>query len=110
MAIFIQKSDETWCLDGSNCMHSNTCNICEGGACLRVQRFTPNKGVSIAMTCIPHDSLVHAYHPEGCRTDLSTGEKLCLCSGRDFCNSSLLSFNFPQIFLYIAIFCVFFIF
>ncbi|KJH51462.1 hypothetical protein DICVIV_02379 [Dictyocaulus viviparus] len=61
-------------------------HVCEFNGILLKQH--PAGGVSTAMTCLPHDSLIHAYHPEGCRTELSTGEKLCLCSERDFCNAS----------------------
>ncbi|KAJ1372106.1 hypothetical protein KIN20_034176 [Parelaphostrongylus tenuis] len=84
LLIMMTTSLSLWCVDGSDC--DVTCSFCEGAACLRVQRQHPTGRVSTAMTCLPHDSLIHAYHPEGCRTDLSTGEKLCLCSGRDFCN------------------------
>ncbi|KAK6767144.1 hypothetical protein RB195_026474 [Necator americanus] len=86
LLIMISKTFSLWCVDGNDC--DATCSFCEGAACLRVQRQHPTRGVTTAMTCLPHDSLVHAYHPEGCRTELATGEKLCLCSGRDFCNSS----------------------
>ncbi|XGW01353.1 hypothetical protein V3C99_013923 [Haemonchus contortus] len=100
LLIMVSKSLCLWCVDGSDC--DSTCSFCEGAACLRVQRQHPIRGVTTAMTCLPHDSLIHAYHPEGCRTELSTGEKLCLCSGRDFCNSAKrydLSFVFLFLFI-----------
>ncbi|EFP08865.1 hypothetical protein CRE_18048 [Caenorhabditis remanei] len=86
--ILCRDTHQMWCLDGSDCEASDTCALCEGAACLRVQRNQPGKGVTVALTCLPHDSLIHTYHPEGCRTELSSGDKLCLCSGREFCNTS----------------------
>ncbi|KAK6767217.1 hypothetical protein RB195_026474 [Necator americanus] len=72
LLIMISKTFSLWCVDGNDC--DATCSFCEGAACLRVQRQHPTRGVTTAMTCLPHDSLVHAYHPEGCRTELATGE------------------------------------
>ncbi|CAD6193724.1 unnamed protein product [Caenorhabditis auriculariae] len=88
-----------WCLDGNDCDSLETCALCEGAACLRVQRPSTDKGAKTAMTCLPHDSLIHAYTPEGCRTDLVSGEKMCLCSEKDFCNHSpVISFKTLPIF------------
>ncbi|CAB3397580.1 unnamed protein product [Caenorhabditis bovis] len=88
LGVLIRESFGMWCFDGSDCEATDTCALCDGAACLRVQRNHPQRGLSVAMTCLPHDSLIHTYHPEGCRTELGSGEKLCLCSNRDFCNSS----------------------
>lgn len=67
-------------------------------------RQHPIRGVTTAMTCLPHDSLIHSYHPEGCRTELSTGEKLCLCSERDFCNSATRSvLSLVSLFLFMTL-------
>ncbi|CAI2354687.1 unnamed protein product [Caenorhabditis sp. 36 PRJEB53466] len=91
VVVLSRGSLQMWCLDGSDCEQSDTCSLCEGAACLRVQRNHAQKGTTVALTCLPHDSLIHTYHPEGCRTELSSGDKLCLCSGRDFCNTSVRS-------------------
>uniref|UniRef100_A0A8R1ICH4 Activin types I and II receptor domain-containing protein n=2 Tax=Caenorhabditis japonica TaxID=281687 RepID=A0A8R1ICH4_CAEJA len=88
IVVLCRGSLQMWCLDGSDCEQSDTCSICEGAACLRVQRNHPMKGATVAMTCLPHDSLIHSYHPEGCRNELASGEKLCLCSAHDFCNTT----------------------
>ncbi|CAL2044976.1 unnamed protein product [Caenorhabditis brenneri] len=94
IVILCRDSHQLWCLDGSDCEASDTCALCNGAACLRVQRNHPSKGVTVALTCIPPDSLIHTYHPEGCRTELSSGDKLCLCSGREFCNTSSRKMSF----------------
>ncbi|VDO28500.1 unnamed protein product [Heligmosomoides polygyrus] len=77
-------------------------NSCRLLYLLKVQH--PIRGVTTAMTCLPHDSLIHSYHPEGCRTELSTGEKLCLCSERDFCNSATRSvLSLVSLFLFMTL-------
>ncbi|CAE17846.1 Activin_recp domain-containing protein [Caenorhabditis elegans] len=86
IVILCRDSHQMWCLDGSDCAISNTCSLCEGAACLRVQRNHLNR-VSIALTCLPHDTLIHTYYPEGCKR-ISLSEIACMCSHREFCNTS----------------------
>ncbi|CAJ0960839.1 unnamed protein product, partial [Mesorhabditis belari] len=80
-----------FCLEGSDCgMVSNQCHVCEGAACLRIfrpARLTTRGTPSVALTCLPHDSLIHSYNPDGCRTTMH-GDTQCLCSHRDYCNSA----------------------
>ncbi|PIC26855.1 hypothetical protein B9Z55_019305 [Caenorhabditis nigoni] len=37
LIILCRDSHQMWCLDGSDCETSDTCSLCEGAACLRVQ-------------------------------------------------------------------------
>ncbi|CAP39893.1 Protein CBG23069 [Caenorhabditis briggsae] len=37
LIIMCRDSHQMWCLDGSDCETSDTCSLCEGAACLRVQ-------------------------------------------------------------------------